>query len=174
MNASLYRRMMLDHNIMSLRRLAYHAVYSHTQPSASLGHPTASRLLMPVPLKGRTADHPKGAGGTRVFACWRRVAFGRYRLHPTGGRTATVSICVHWGWRADHPRQVSELYRQRFGIEMSYRQLNQCRARTCTRNPGVRLFLVAVALRLRNMWVWLHWQVLSGKHGGGVCCVWRC
>jgi hypothetical protein len=143
-------------------------------------------FLMPVPLKGRKADHPKGPGGTRVFACWRRGGFGSYRLHPTGGRTATVNICVHcrnragrrgkkgrerlvyayWGWRPDHPRQVSDLYRQRFGIETSYRQMNQCRARTCTRNPGVRLFLVGVALLLRNVWVWLHWQVLSGKRRG--------
>jgi hypothetical protein len=144
-------------------------------------------FLMPVPLKGRKADHAKGPGGTRVFACWRRGGFGQYRLHPTGGRTATVGICVHcrnragrrgkrgrerlvyayWGWRPDHPRQVSDLYRQRFGIETSYRQMNQCRARTCTRNPGVRLFLVAVALLLRNVWVWLHGEVLSGKRRGG-------
>ena len=144
-------------------------------------------FLLPVPLKGRQADHPKGPGGTRVFACWRRGGFGWYRLHPTGGRTATVGICVHcrnragrrgkkgrqrlvyayWGWRPDHPRQVSDLYRQRFGIETSYRQMNQCRARTCTRHPGVRLFLVAVSLLLRNVWVWLHWQVLSGKRRGG-------
>lgn len=144
-------------------------------------------FLLPVPLKGRKADHPKGPGGTRVFACWRRGGFGRYRLHPTGGRTATVGICVHcrnragrrgkkgrerlvyayWGWCPDHPRQVSDLYRRRFGIETSYRQMNQCRARTCTRNPGVRLLLVAVALLLRNVWVWLHWEVLSGKRRGG-------
>lgn len=143
-------------------------------------------FVMPVPLKGRKADHPNGPGGTRVFACWRRGGFGRYRLHPTGGRTATVGICVHcrnragrrgkkgrerlvyayWGWHPDHPRQVSQGYRQRFGIETSYRQMNQCRARTCTRNPGVRLFLVAVALVLRNVWVWLHWEVLSAKRRG--------
>lgn len=143
-------------------------------------------FVMPVPLKGRKADHPKGPGGTRLFSYWRRGGFARYRLHPTGGRTATVNICVHcrnragrrgkkgrerlvyayWGWRADHPRQVSDVYRQRFGIETSYRQMNQCRARTCTRNPGVRLFLVAVALLLRNVWVWLHWEVLSGKRRG--------
>jgi DDE family transposase len=144
-------------------------------------------FLLPVPIKGRKADHPKGPGGTRVFALWRRSGFGRYQLHPTGGRTATVGICVHcrnragrrgkqgrerlvyayWGWQPDHPRQVSELYRQRFGIETSYRQMNQCRARTCTRHPGVRLFLVAVALLLRNVWVWLHWEVLAGKRRGG-------
>lgn len=143
-------------------------------------------FLMPVPLKGRKADHPKGPGGTRLFACWRRGGFARYQLHPTAGRTATVGICVHcrnrrgrrgkkgrerlvyafWGWKPTHPRQVSDLYRERFGIETSYRQLNQCRARTSTRNPAIRLFLVAVALLLRNVWVWLHWEVLSAKRRG--------
>jgi hypothetical protein len=143
-------------------------------------------FLMPVPLKGRKADHPKGPGGTRLFACWRRGGFAGYQLHPTAGRTARVGICVHcrnrrgrrgkkgrerlvyafWGWKPTHPRQVSDLYRERFAIETSYRQLNQCRARTSTRNPAIRLFLVAVALLLRNVWVWLHWEVLSAKRRG--------
>jgi Transposase DDE domain len=144
-------------------------------------------FLMPVPLKGRKADHPKGPGGTRVFASWRRSGWAAYTLHATGRPRVGVGICVHcrnrrgrrqkqgrerlvyayWGWRPPTPRQVSALYRQRFGIETSYRQMNQCRARTCTRNPAVRLFLVAVALVLRNVWVWLHWEVLSGKRRGG-------
>jgi hypothetical protein len=29
------------------------------------------------------------------------------------------------------------------------------------------LFLVGVALVLRNVWVWLHWEVLSGRRRGG-------
>jgi Transposase DDE domain len=144
-------------------------------------------FLMPVPMKGRKADHPKGPGGTRVFGCWKAGGFASYRLHSSGKAKATVSICVHvrnragrrgqkgkerlvyayWGWRPTNPRRVSELYRERFGIETSYRQMNQGRARTCTRNPAVRLFLVAVALLLRNVWVWLHWEALSAKRRGG-------
>jgi putative transposase len=144
-------------------------------------------FLLPVPLKGRKADHPKGPGGTRVFATWRRSGWGQYTLHSTGQPRVTVGIGVHvryrrrrrgkrgrerlvyayWGWRPSSPPAVSAVYRQRFGIETSYRQMNQCRARTCTRNPAVRLFLVAVALLLRNLWVWLHWEVLSGPRRGG-------
>ena len=143
-------------------------------------------FLMPVPLRGRKADHPKGPGGTRVFAYGKRSGFSQHRLTGPKGRTATVGICVHCrnrrgrrgkhgrerlvyaygGWQPSAANQVSDLYRQRFGIETSYRQMNQARARTCTRNPGVRLFLVAVALLLRNVWVWLHWMVLSGKRRG--------
>jgi Transposase DDE domain len=145
-------------------------------------------FLMPAIGRGRKASHPKGPGGTRVFWSWRRGGWGQYTLQETGqGRKATVSICVHvrpragrrgkhgrehlvyayWGWKpSPSPRAVSERYRGRFGIETSYRQMNQGRARTCTRNPAVRLFLVGVALLLRNLWVWLHHEVLSTPRRG--------
>jgi hypothetical protein len=145
-------------------------------------------FLMPVIARGRKAKGSKGPGGTRVFWAYRGSGWGRYTLQETGGgRKARVSICVHvrnragrrgkhgrehlvyayWGWQPPAPRQVSEVYRGRFGIETSYRQMNQCRARTCTRNPAVRLFLVAVGLVLRNVWAWLHWEVLSRRRRGG-------
>jgi IS4 transposase len=55
----------------------------------------------------------------------------------------------------------------RFGVETSYRQMNQLRIRTCTRNPTLRLLFVAVALLLRNLWAWLHWAVLAQPRWGG-------
>lgn len=143
-------------------------------------------FLMPVPLKGRKADHPKGPGGTRVFAVWRHSGFATYQLSPSGGRRATVRICVPcrnrrgrrgkrgrerlvyalWGFAPPAPAAVSTWYRRRFGIESSYRQLNQARPRTCSRDPRVRLFLVGVSLLLRNVWVWLHAEVLARpRHG---------
>lgn len=51
------------------------------------------------------------------------------------------------------PRQVFELYRQRFGIETSYRQMNEVRARTSSRNPILRLLLVGIAFILVNLYV---------------------
>ena len=142
-------------------------------------------FLMPVPIRGRKKDHPKGPGGTRAFSYWDRSGFGSHQLR-SGKKAAGVGIVVHcrnragrrgkhgrerlvyayWGWEPPAPARVSELYRDRFGIETSYRQMNQCRARTCTRKPGVRLFLVGVALVLRNVWVWLHWEVLAGVRRG--------
>lgn len=145
-------------------------------------------FLMPVIARGRPADHPRGPGGTRVFWSYRRGGWGTYTLQETGGgRKATVSIRVHlrpragrrgkhgrehlvyayWGWKpSPSPRAVSELYRGRFGIETSYRQMNEARVVTCSRSPSVRLFLVGVALVLRNVWVWLHHEVLSTPRRG--------
>ena len=62
---------------------------------------------------------------------------------------------------------VREEYRKRFGIETSYRQMNQGRIRTCTRNPVLRLLFVGIALLLRNVWVWFHLNVLADRHANG-------
>jgi putative transposase len=144
-------------------------------------------FLMPVALRGRQLDHPKGPSGTHVFLGWSRSGWGRYTLTASDRRTATVAICVrlrNWaGQRGRHGRQrlvyafwglgpgstawVRQTYRLRFGVETSYRQLHQGRARTCSRDPAVRLFLVGVALLLRNVWVWLHYAVLSTPRRGG-------
>jgi len=51
------------------------------------------------------------------------------------------------------PHQVFEMYRQRFGIETSYRQMNQVRARTTSRDPVIRLLLVGLAFILFNLYI---------------------
>jgi hypothetical protein len=144
-------------------------------------------FLMPVVLRGRKGDHPQGPGGTRVFAVRNSGGFDEYTLTSADKKKARVSICVHcrnyngqwgrrgrqalvyafWGIEPSGTRWVRETYRKRFAIETSYRQLHQGRARTSTRNPEVRLLLVGVALVLRNVWVWLHYAVLSQPRRGG-------
>jgi Transposase DDE domain len=144
-------------------------------------------FLMPVPCRGRKADHPKGPGGTRVFHLQKKSGWGQYTLTNEAGRRATVSICVKCrnrrGERGKHGREalvyaygklvpssypwVKETYRKRFAIEATYRQLGQARIRTCTRDPLLRLLYVGLALILRNVWVWLHWQVLAQRRRGG-------
>ena len=57
-------------------------------------------------------------------------------------------------------------YRKRFGIETSYRQMNQCRIRTTTTKFNVRFFYVAIGLLLRNLWVWPHHVVLLTPRRG--------
>jgi Transposase DDE domain len=144
-------------------------------------------FLMPVPAKGRKADHPKGPSGTRVFHLRQRSGWSHYTLRNAQGQKATVQICVrcrnyrgqwqrhgrqalvygYWGLRPSSYRWVAETYRLRFGIETTYRQLHQARIRTCTRDPLLRLLYVGIALLLRNVWVWLHWEVLAHAHRGG-------
>ena len=145
-------------------------------------------FLMPLILRGRKADHPNGPSASRVFASWKKSGGGRYTLTSGKKERATVSVCVKCrnrrGERGQHGREalvyayggglspgsyawVQETYRRRFGIETSYRQLEQARIRTSTRDPLLRLLYVGVALILRNVWAWLHWEVLSCPRRGG-------
>ncbi len=143
-------------------------------------------FLMPVVLRGRPDDHPRGPSGTRVFAIRKRGGWDEYTLTAADKQTARVSICIHcrnyngqwgrhgrqtlvyafWGLQPSSTRWVRETYRKRFAIETSYRQMLQGKARTSTRHPEVRLLLVGVALVLRNIWVWLHYAVLSTPRRG--------
>lgn len=146
-------------------------------------------FLMPAAIRGRKPDDPRGPSSTRVFAAMKQSGWHDYRL--TGGsrreKTARVSICVScrnlqgrwrrrgrrtfvyacWGVDGHSCDWVRETYRRRFGIESSYRQMNQARGRTSTRRPELRLLYVGVALVLRNEWVWLHFEVLSTPRRGG-------
>ena len=45
--------------------------------------------------------------------------------------------------------------------------MHQGRVRTCIRDPLLRLLFVGIALILRNVWVWPHWQVLARRRCGG-------
>ncbi len=143
-------------------------------------------FLMPVVIRGRKADDPRGPGGTRVFAVKKHSGWFEYTVRGGTKRTARVSICVScrnyrgqwtrhgrqalvyacWGVRDRSCAWVRETYRSRFGIESSYRQMNQARGRTSTRRPELRLLYAGLALVLRNEWVWLHFAVLSTPRRG--------
>ena len=144
-------------------------------------------FLMPVAHRGRKPADPAKAKGTRRFLRWKKSGFSQHTLKNKDGRRATFRICIccrnyagrrkrhgrkrlvyaFWGFRPGPPAWVREEYRKRFGIETSYRQMNQCRIRTCTRNPVLRLLFVGIALLLRNVWVWFHLNVLADRHANG-------
>ncbi len=144
-------------------------------------------FLMPVVVRGRKADDPRGPSGTRAFAMMKRSGWSEYTVTSGTKRTARVSICVScrnyrgqwkrhgrraliyacWGVEGRSCAWVRETYRSRFGIESSYRQMNQARGRTSTRRPELRLLYAGLALVLRNEWVWLHFAVLSTPRRGG-------
>jgi putative transposase len=83
---------------------------------------------------------------------------------------------VYACWRLPKlsPDAVRQLYRKRFGIETSYRQLGEGLAASCSRNRVYRFLLVASALVLRNLWVWLHWRFLAQRTARGrILCLHR-
>lgn len=123
--------------------------------------------VVPVPIRGKQ-------GGIRQFFGKHSSRYATYTLHSTQQhRTYTIRVAIvhryrsrcsqrRFGWFAFAvrglpprlaPRQVFELYRQRFGIETSYRQMNTVRARTSSRDPRLRLLLVGLALVLVNLYV---------------------
>jgi putative transposase len=132
-------------------------------------------FLMPVVIRGRRPAPGRPLRGLRAF---RKKANGWYKhtLHDAEGRSEEVALCVATksyvhrksgkkrikkllfaAWRFRQPPAATrQTYRKRFGIESSYRQMNQARIRTCTRCPLMRLLFVGIALVLRNVWVWLH------------------
>ncbi len=58
-------------------------------------------------------------------------------------------------------------YRQRFGIESSYRLKNVCRIRTTTKNPIIRLLFVGISFLLVNIWIDILWSKISKTRRGG-------
>jgi len=150
-------------------------------------------FILPVIRRGRSPRHARGPSGTWVFFARRRSGWARYTLPERRRRArATVAIGICCRWVARRPRRrpgppkrrrevwvyafwglrlgsltwLRETYRQRFGIESSYRQMHQARIRTSTRQPVLRLLYVGVALLLRKVWVWLHWEVLAERRRG--------
>jgi hypothetical protein len=131
-------------------------------------------FLMPVMFRGRKPKKRRAATGLHRI---RQQSAGWYRhTMKNRKREVTVNVCVGYrrhrnrkdgkqvkqkllfaAWRVHgSPTEIREAYRKRFGIETSYRQMRQARIYTCTRNPRLRLLFVAVALILRNLWVWIH------------------
>lgn len=142
-------------------------------------------FLMAAMARGRKPKKAAPATGIRAFQKWKRSGWGQHTM-VSGKDKATMLICVHcgnnrgrrnkrgrytwvyiyWGIKPGSTRWVADTYRSRFGIETSYRQLHEARIKTCTRSPLVRLFFVALALILRNVWVWFHWVLLSSPRRG--------
>jgi hypothetical protein len=143
-------------------------------------------FLMPVVISGRQPKKKNSRGAKNGLRWLKRQKAGWYR-HTMKNRheEATFKVCVSYrtyhnrkkrkraqqkilfaAWRVHGtPTEIRERYRKRFGIESSFRQLHQARITTCTRNPHLRLVFVAVALLLRNLWVWIHATILAEGRG---------
>ena len=136
-------------------------------------------FIVPVVLRGRKPKKGKTAQGVRAYL--RRKAGAYAYTHAHAGESVSFTLVVNYKSYRHHrtkkrgqkkwlfatwkirrsPTEVRETYRRRFGIEASYRQLNQARARTTTRDPLYRLFVVGLALVLRNLWQWLTYLAMK-------------
>jgi len=132
-------------------------------------------FLIPVQARGRQAAAPGGPTGTQAFL--HRCPSGRYayRVANRQKQTAAVTVLVQrrnhagregkhgryaWAyavWRLEFAaaRSAQESYRRRFRIESSYRLLETGRGRTSSRDEGLRLWYIALAVLLVNQWLQL-------------------
>src|SRR5450830_94924 len=146
-------------------------------------------FILPAVVRGRKPKDPKTPPhGLRALL---KKKNGYYRETITSGQTkekkktsVTVNICVASKYYTHEetgrrrrkrllyvvskvrrtPEEIRETYRKRFGIETSYRQMNEAKIKTCTRDPRLRLLFVGIALVLRNVWVWIHFRFAKGKY----------
>ena len=137
-----------------------------SEPVFKVLHQHKVSYVIPIPVRGKsggvrslfqgksrkttyTFHSPKQGTYTVQAVIVQRYSKGRYGRHQSKWFAYAVA-----GLPAGIlPGQVFELYRQRFGIESCYRQMNLVRARTSTRNPVVRLLLVGLAFVLFNLYI---------------------
>ena len=93
----------------------------------------------------------------QTFDVWIVCKYSKGRYRRKGLRYFAYILIGDLKMSAD---QVYQEYRRRFGIESGYRLMNTMRARTASRSVALRLFFVAVALVLLNLWCYVKWQVL--------------
>jgi hypothetical protein len=84
----------------------------------------------------------------------RRPRDGRVQVYAFGGWLPGRAVAAR-----RRAARAERAYRRRFGIETSYRQLNEGKGRTTKKDVAYRLLLVGLALLLRQAWVWLTWEL---------------
>lgn len=135
-----------------------------------------------VPLRRKGSPQTAGTTTNRRNAAW-DLASGTVTTltweTARGGDAVRTQALVHHrrgepkkkvyafgGWDASSARSMVQRarlarrwYRKRFGIETSYRQMREGKAKTTATSVAYRLLLVGLGLVLRQVWVWLTAQV---------------
>lgn len=164
---------------IGLKRLLLDREFYSTAVIRFLNH-QAWQSIMAVPARGKTLKTLK----TEATRSHRRP----YTVcSPEHGReTFTLHVVCRYskGRRGKHgidrflfavlgrpwtgtPAHLAETYRRRFGVETSYRLMNQVRVRTTSRDPKLRLLYFVLAFTLLNLWIYLQWAVLAVPRRGG-------
>jgi putative transposase len=131
-------------------------VFLKTQPFPAIipltirGEKGGSRALLTGHGLSRTSNtRASQTYGEQTFPVYIvcKYSAGRYRRHGIQrfAYILTGNVLLP-------PHQIFQEYRQRFAIESSYRMMNQVRARTTSVSAALRLFFVALALLLLNLW----------------------
>jgi hypothetical protein len=143
-------------------------------------------FIMPAVKRGKKSTIPGGPTGTYALAAEKHRHWTPYTLksaqegrvdfdlavvcHNTRGQRGRhqreTLLYATWGVKSRPLSWIRATYRRRFGIESSYRQSHQARIRTSSRKPALRLLFMGVALVLRNVWVWLHAEVMAQPQRG--------
>jgi putative transposase len=127
--------------------------------------------IVPIPKKGqalkallhgkkslRTTYTMRSAKyGQVTFPLWMACRYAKGRAKRHGCRYLLFAVI---GTCRSPVLHIADEYRQRFGIETSYRIMNQARAKTTSRKSMMRLLLVGIAFLLTNVWVWFKWNVV--------------
>ncbi len=143
-------------------------------------------FIMPAVKRGKKPTTAGGPTGTYALAAEKQSRWTPYTMKSSqdGHVTFDLAVVCHntRGQRGRHQREallyasgglthralswLRTTYRRRFGMESSYRQSHQARIRTSSRKPALRLLFMGVALVLRNVWVWLHAEVMAQPQRG--------
>ena len=93
-----------------------------------------------------------------VICRYRKGKRGKYGIEYFAYVVHKVSTSLNY---------IHQEYRQRFGIESSYRLKNTCRIRTTTKKPTLRLLYVGISFLLVNIWINILWRKISQPRRGG-------
>jgi putative transposase len=80
-------------------------------------------------------------------------------------RVPSLITPVHCITQTEEP--IHTAYRQRFGIETSYRIKNICRLKTTNKKPVIRLLFIEISFLLVNIWINLLWRKVCFPRRGG-------
>jgi hypothetical protein len=161
--------LLLDKGFASIGVMAYLA--SQPQPA-----------LIACPIRGTTGGTRALCQGRRSY-CTTHTFSGEHRaeftaavavchVFTTAKRTKRLRRRAEWLvfiliYVALSPRAARQLYRERFGVETSYRCAGRVRGWTTSRNPADRFVLLALAFVLLNVWIHLRWIFTQVPRRGG-------